>query len=531
LDAQDQVTGSPEIRPIDQLRPWKERLPGGPEAASIGLAAFAMLWAVIRAAVQDVTGDEAESYHFFASRVNASHWAPYSNNHLLNSMLMRLFTGVFGLSPLTVRAPALLGALLYIWGAWWLSKHLSTDWKVRIPVLVCLVYNPYIFDFFVAARGYGMALGFLLVALAVTGWYQQGIRQGLARPVQKVCGLVSILIALCFTANFSFAFAGIAAFFVLMAWILRTRPRSEWGRLVLAGSIPGMLLIVMLPLWTVLHWPKGQLWDGATSMQETFSTLAESSLYQPSRYLLNPMIYRWVHSMGKFILPVLFATAVLQAGLLIVRRPAWKRDAEWWPAGLGIASAVIVLLSLAMHWLAYEFFGLRMPRNRTALFLIPLVTLIVGSIAALPAFSGAARGVRVLLAGLLFALSFYYLTCMRLTYFREWDYQADLKKVYGVVACYSHARGVRDVEVSWYYHEGMNFYRVLSGHENLTPFTNLRPHPIDKQLYVLNIGFEKDFIDAQKLVVVYRGENTDMVVAARPELADAASKECYIPPM
>ena len=37
-----------------------------------------------------------------------------SNNHVLNSLLMRLFTSVFGVSHLSVRAPALLGAALYI---------------------------------------------------------------------------------------------------------------------------------------------------------------------------------------------------------------------------------------------------------------------------------------------------------------------------------------------------------------------------------------------------------------------------------
>ena len=66
----------------------------------------------------------------------------------------------------------------------------------------------------------------------------------------------------------------------------------------------------------------------------------------------------------------------------------------------------------------------------------------------------------------------------------------------------------------------MRFYGELSGRETLE-FTNSGNynHPLDKQLYVLNIAFERDFITAQKLQVVYHGPHTDLVVVVRPELA------------
>jgi len=129
----------------------------------IGLGLFAFAWAIVRASVQAATGDEAGTYVFFVARHDPYQWFPAANNHVLNSLLMRGFVSVFGLSHLTVRAPALIGALLYIAAAFGLSKLVSFRWSVRLPLFVCLVYNPFIFDFLVAAAILpGLALTVLL---------------------------------------------------------------------------------------------------------------------------------------------------------------------------------------------------------------------------------------------------------------------------------------------------------------------------------------------------------------------------------
>src|SRR5580698_11676039 len=79
-------------------------------AAAIGLAWFAFVWAVARACVQAVTGDEAQDYLFYAGTSKPSHWDMAANNHMLNSLGARLFTSIFGLSAISVRIPTLIGA-------------------------------------------------------------------------------------------------------------------------------------------------------------------------------------------------------------------------------------------------------------------------------------------------------------------------------------------------------------------------------------------------------------------------------------
>src|ERR1017187_3604883 len=57
-------------------------------------AIFALLWAGARACVQSITIDEADTYLTWVARHDPSHWEAASNNHVLNSLLMRLFVGL-----------------------------------------------------------------------------------------------------------------------------------------------------------------------------------------------------------------------------------------------------------------------------------------------------------------------------------------------------------------------------------------------------------------------------------------------------
>src|SRR5215475_13569000 len=119
-------------------------------------AMFAFAWAVAPACLQSITIDESTTYLIFVRRSEPFQWYAAANNHVLNSALMRLFTTVFGLSHLTVRAPALIGAAIYIGAAWYLCDLIANNLVVKWPLFVCLVYNPFVFDYMVAARGYGL---------------------------------------------------------------------------------------------------------------------------------------------------------------------------------------------------------------------------------------------------------------------------------------------------------------------------------------------------------------------------------------
>ena len=110
--------------------------------------AFAIVWAVGRAYVQSVTLDESDTYFWFVA--NSDVFYPFPNNHVLNTLLIWVTTHVFGLSSLTLRMPALLGAVLY---AFWFCYFLCQSLTLPFPVFLCLIYNPFLLDFYGGGAG------------------------------------------------------------------------------------------------------------------------------------------------------------------------------------------------------------------------------------------------------------------------------------------------------------------------------------------------------------------------------------------
>jgi hypothetical protein len=425
------------------------------------------------------------------ARPDPSHWSPSTNNHLLNSLLMRLFTSIFGLSHLSVRAPALIGAAIYIAMAYGLCRRVAPELRLAWPLLVCLVYNPLVLDHLVAARGYSLALAFLMVSLATAADGRLDVRG---------CALCSACAALSFAANFAFALVNAAvlgAVFVV-ACTRAPSPRDR-RRLLAACLLPGFAVTLFLTAHAVLHFPTAQLWYGAHSLREMLRTVRESSLYRLNPQIVNPALFRLLEFLTPYLLPALLALAAWQFRR---RQPAF-------------AYLLVGVLAAAIcgHWVMFKLFHILLPRDRTAIWIVPLVTLAVGVV------SVNRRALTVMVS----AMSIYFLLCLRLHYFKEWDWDADVQEVYPVLAWYNHTYGVNDIASNWQYGSALNFYRLQSGQETMEPI----PSPVEKKpghaIYVLNYAFDEEFLKQQHLRVVYHGRTTDVVVAVRQGVEERRS--------
>jgi hypothetical protein len=352
-------------------------------------------------------------------------------------------------------------------------------------VFVCLVYNPFVFDHLVAARGYSLALGFMMCLFAIAAY---------SPPGATACSRCSVCAALSFAANFSFAFVNAFAMLAILTWACAlTRTTRTRLRLLGASVLPGLLVSMFLSLPVVLHWPKGQLEYGAHSLLEMFSTVARASLYRLNPQIVNPMLYRLLEPLKPFLLPALLALAVWQ----------WTRQR---PVISGVLLGILTATAGA-HWVLLKLFRVPLPMDRTAIWIVPLCVLAVGA---------AAPNHRALTA-MMYVMSFYFLLCLRLNYFKEWNWDSDVNRIYPVLAWYNHTYGVRDVASNWMYGSSLNFYRVQSGRESFGEIESPIRLPKDRSLYVLCYPFDEDFIRRQGLRVVFHAPNTDAVVAVRPE--------------
>jgi len=453
-----------------------------------GLAAFAMAWAITRAAVQSITIDEANTYLFFVSRHLYLWYA--ANNHILNSTLMYAFTRGLGLSQFTARLPALIGAAFYIAAVYRLCRLLRTSLLVQITVFVCLVCNPFIFDYLVAARGYGLALGFLMWAMVYSAESQK--RDSF---LVTACAVSSACAGMSVNANFSFAFVNLAAMLAILLVAWRRRP-SQWIRILAACILPGATVVAVISGYALLHTHPGELIYGASSLGETFGSIMDASLFQSRLDFLAPLVF-----------PLVGVTGLV-----------WLSYSAPRIAPLGWAAAAIFAVTLAIHWTAFRLFGLPLPKDRTAIFFFPLFMIVAGALAAIPPPSRIGRYLRASFIGALAIMAVYFLSCLRLTYFKEWYWDADVHKTYAVLSCLNQEHQVTHVASTWEYHAPLNFYQLAQPTSMQEIGDTFDPR--QSQVYVVDTLHSPEALQGKNLKIFYRSPTTDLVLAADPQLAD-----------
>ncbi|HEV8415271.1 MAG TPA: hypothetical protein VGQ49_16895 [Bryobacteraceae bacterium] len=491
----------------------------GQQSALIIAALFVFSLAIIRAHLQAITVDEANTYFWWVRAYYP--WSPGSNNHVLNSLLIWVTTHVFGISVFTVRMPALLGAALYICVCYFLCRSLTERFSLQFPVFICLLYNPFILDFMVAARGYSLANAFLLAAIAIPIWHHRAGGPSLRRS----CALASLALGLSFTANFSFAFVDLAVFLAIAIWALGRRGSDSKVRMLAFCALPGLFVAILICGYPITHLTRDELWYGAHSLREMWHSLIEASLHQLSPGFLGSQ-YKAMNSFKPRVLPYVGIFCVGQLVMAAIDG-SWLRgfrESRRWLGMFTAALAGIVILTVLLHWIAFRFDNLPLPLGRTGIFLLPLCTLIAAAIAGSPARSLISRWLRRGTTTAFFCAAFYSLLCLRVSYFEEYSWDADVKDVYSVLVDLNQNYGARDVAASWMYHSPLNFYRVAS-RGNVFPEFVLAgdPPPAGKAIYVLLAPYDQPFIDREKLRVIYHGKSTGVVVAVRPDLEPPAA--------
>lgn len=472
-------------------------------AATIGL--FTVVWAVLRALQQAITLDEADTYLSWVAPLEPNYWLGHSNNHLLNSALIRLATEVFGASSFTVRLPALVGGCAYVGACFVLSGCLARNAVSRGIVMACLVWNPYLSDYYVAARGYGLALGLWASAVAVVATVRFRQQPPEGRHVRRAWVVASTLLALAFSANFPYAFLCGATWIGLFAWLRRGHPFDY--RLFAEGALAACAIVILVPSWTLLHWPKGELWHGTHSVRETVESVVAASTFQSSS--------ETGRNAAPYLIPTVTMLAFCYAPFVFRRQMPPAAELSLLAAGIGFGA-------LGVHWLAFRSVGLLMPKARMAAYLIPCWTLAVTALAVAAPRRLPTALVRAALLGALAVLAVFYATCQRREYFYEWFWNADAWEAYQTIARYSEEQGVVEVPSRSPMTSCFEFYRLTGGNSRLRAFQDPQPYPNGemppgKDLYAVFEASDREFVEREHLAIIYRGRVFgDFVIAARP---------------
>jgi hypothetical protein len=489
--------------------------------ALLCLAALAIGLVVVRMRVQSITIDEANVALGYVIDPRPMQWTPTDENHVLSTALERLTLSVFPLSELTIRIPALLGATLYICAALSFCLRLTTRKILQLPLFLCLVLNPLILDFLVIARGYCLAMGFLLAAITLIADTLLGDESTAVQAnLRSRCVWVSVLAALSVASNFAFTIVNAATLLLFCLWAAK-RFGKGFASLAASCFLPGLaigLVLCLTALWNPISHVDPAV--GTRSLREMWRIMVAASFDNLNPEVVNPLLLVWTSHI-RLVLPYLSVVAfvVLLAGVAIRRRdPADTHAHRLWSLARLLAS--IAALTLLLHWIALRTLHILLPKGRASLFLVLLLTLLFGVALAFWVHSTGRRAWSVVSGfgtAVLLAVAIYFIGCLRMTYFEEWRYDSATRQLYWILTGLHERCGITRFAVDWRYHSPVNFYRAAYGRYSLPEFPMVPSSdiPADRDAYALFYSTSEYLIQSQRLQVVYHDDESGAAIAIR----------------
>jgi hypothetical protein len=454
------------------------------------LSAVALSYALIRVWTLSITHDEAITFLAYARRTVErvigldALTSLFANNHVLNTLLIKLILAFAPASEVAVRLPSLAGQLLYVFGCLRILKRYVPVQPAL--VLALLLFHPFLLDFFSLARGYALALGLAVMGLSVLN------------PTEKfnfgreTAGLLLISLSVTSVLSFLHLYAATVVVYSALGLGLFWQGRLEIGQLLsrLLGPISLSLIPLVPYLWIIPRARSaGAFFIGGKNgfLEDTAGGLIAATLYRVRPDLPIPTIdTNWWLVMAGCL--TVFAPPILPlAGRLeIVQRPIRY-----------VPSALVGLVGL-FSVIGNQLFDVNYLIDRGAIYLLPLCTL---------AFAGlldllgehrrntlAALAYRVLIvAGLVVTVHF--ASCLQFRHTLTWAYDANTKGAFLAllddVRRENQPRARRiSIGTNWVFVPGLNFYRALHAPDVFAPIQRASIHTARHDYYYVLAEFD-----------------------------------------
>jgi hypothetical protein len=493
------------------------------KALPLALLAFLFLVNVYRARTQSITCDEAFTYNQFLDGPASRMFTAYdANHHILHSFLCKLSVRLFGLSELALRAPSLLGGLLYFLALYRLSRYVFGAGGTFLLSVASLSLNPFILDLLSAARGYGLALAFWTWAVYCLVRYLSEFHDpGRADPEPALLIKAALSLGLSVAANLTFLFPA-AALGVMLASILLLDGARSGRRVSLQRQrslvahcfyLPGILTAFPIIALPISNAGMEHFYVGAQSLAETARSLAGVSLLHHTDLWGGARSLRIaaaaVSIIAKLAAPLVLAisTAVgLQIGC------GWIRVRCFRKLGLGDQFLFLVagtaLLALAAAAALHHFWGVPYPITRTGLYWIVLFVFML---------LGLARKISQLRIPIVIFLTLcvaWFAVEFNTNYYAEWRYDAGTRRIVRLLRdrqAIAPDRKLR-VGITWYLEPSMKFYRRLDALDWME-VVDLRREQNALDYFVV-VGDDLALLKTRGLVPLYTDRISQEVLAA-----------------
>ncbi|MFH1782843.1 MAG: glycosyltransferase family 39 protein [Candidatus Omnitrophota bacterium] len=433
--------------------------------------AAVFLYTCIRAYSLSLVHDESLTYLL---HVKASFWEIITygrgirtNNHLLNTLLIKLFTYLFGISEFVIRTPALIGHGLYLVGIYKILNLFLKRQSLLIGILL-LTLHPFMLDFFSCARGYSLGLGFLIF-----GIYYTFKRIGQDKPSQySLIAIVFVFLSVLSHLSFVPIFLSMICILALLesrdqiSLIKQKQPAASIIKPLFKNFF--LPVIILMSLLAVIY--KGPIakmkeagefaWEGVTYgfWKSTIASLIKVTLYNKDYFSSNLL---FEIGLGIIILLII--------SLFVLFYRSKKKEFNLDNRYLLWITLLLIICSLAVTLPVILFVG-DYPTGRAAIYFIPIFlifSLILWKNFKFIQIRSARILINILSCLMTLVLLVHFAGCLNFTHYFMWKTDADVKEMMKYLIEINKDKHLKDnsvrMGIHWIYDPCINFYKVRYG--------------------------------------------------------------------
>ncbi|MCB0480855.1 MAG: hypothetical protein KDC83_05450 [Flavobacteriales bacterium] len=463
------------------------------------LSGFAFLYVAIRAYRLSFTHDEAFSFLHIVPEgwlniISYNTASQIPNNHVLNSLLMKVGLSTLGPAEWVMRLPNVLSLVLFIWAIKELLSHFRSS-AVKWFFMVSLLLNPYFLEFFSLARGYGLCFAFLMASIALFLRYFQDSKT-------KSIVLSMICLTLAIEANFTALYAAFAMFILLGIKAIINIQKARDGRLFTVITLSGITVLALV------YEPLRHISEAETLFGPKVSFFV-STVVSLSYLTVVRGVFAAPFELLAFVFAGLFLFS-LAMGLVVFK----KKEQLQRHTFLIISS--LLLLILLPQWIGNWFFDRHLLMSRTGLFMLPIFFLLLSlafdfAIEMRPQLTKAV----ILVFAVFFAING--VSKLNLSYATEWYYDKDIKEAYTILKKEAHSKNISNATlgITWFMEPIFNYY--IQNDQN-SPF-----QPVTRNGLVGIYDFYCVFPDDKDLLLSKNTTSPEEVIRVIKEFPDGST--------
>ncbi len=469
------------------------------------ISAALLIYIAVKANLASFTHDESYTYLHYVHEPFMdiiSYKRAYTNNHILNTVLIKYSEHFFGSCEFALRLPNVLAFILYVIYTVKLLKKVAL--ALILTGFICMVFNTHLLDFFGLARGYGLSFAFMMMSV-------YHLIRSFSSSSNKHSVLFNVGAFFAVLSNFTLLNYYVSALIIYnFLKFLDSKPGSNSGNNTYNFFHLNRIHFVALLIFTaVLYEPirritkQGMLdFGGKTGfVEDTLGALIRGVFYETP---IVPIVYN--------VIQALLITLLTFIGIVIAKRMYIKDHVFFLKNRPLVVVYFIFICIIALSYAQHLVINNDFYTGRFGLFLYPLLMLnVVFCINYL--YETNYRLLAILLSSsvsILLVINF----CINinLRFYQDWKYDSETK---AVIDCMrkEHAGSTKPIKlgVNWLFEPTTNFYRYTYNLTWLIKTDRKGIQPGDDYYYIFSSDTTAYLTVGKRVLFLPEGLNTLLV--------------------